>query len=154
MQCVATVPVLTPCSVWLLYQCCLYSVVPGPVGNLSLFAVNSTAVRVTWVDPVITNGRLQHFTIEYAANGSSSGGGVNATVPFSPDNSTSRYIIGGLEVFTLYDITVAAVTGGGTGSAVSRQKRTLPTGELAAMIMYCLVFTPLSSWQGPPLLSM
>ena len=97
--------------------------VPDPVRNLSLIAVNSTAIRVTWEDPAIINGQIQNFIVEYTKS-DTAGVVLNSSV------NINELSLSGLDIYTLYNITVATVTGGGTGDGVTMQKRTFPLREL------------------------
>ena len=67
-------------------------------------AINSTAIRITWNEPETTNGVITGYGITYSFSNDILIG--NVTV-----NGTQRaVIIGGLDPFTTYNVSVFATT--------------------------------------------
>jgi len=100
-----------------------FFVVPAtPPTNLSVLAVDSNSIALTWSDPDIPYGLITSYTITY-----------NITV----ENSTSlvtdsqSIIIDGLDEYTIYVIHVSASTKVGTGPSTQYFQRTGQSSELS-----------------------
>ena len=62
----------------LLSLLCLY-VAPNPPLNINASTISSTAVRVSWNPPDITNGIIRYYTVVYRLNDSSQTMELNST---------------------------------------------------------------------------
>ena len=79
--------------------------------------VNSTAITVSWVEPIITNGIITMYEIVYLF-GNHSVLDDDATVKsvMATVNTSYEIIIGGLDHFTVYTVAVRAYTRVGGGN--------------------------------------
>ena len=64
--------------------------------------INSTTVEVTWDPPIITNGILRYYTVEYGSSDDMEMMEVNS--------SDVTVVVSGLDPFTNYTFYVSAVT--------------------------------------------
>ena len=94
------------------------SSVPGPVAYVSGLSASATSVALSWTPPLITNGVLTSYHIEYQ---SATGSGISDNGEVNCSASITSYNVTGLEENTLYHLTVSAETsaGRGEGSTVS-----------------------------------
>ncbi len=85
--------------------------------------VNSTALRVTWEEPNFAdqNGILQNYFVTYSIMGSA----LETLVEVGSNEVT----LGGLEEFTIYEITVNASTNVGVGPGATVTIRTPVDGK-------------------------
>ena len=95
-------------------------IAPGIPGDFFVNEVNSTAVTVSWVEPIITNGIITKYEIVYSL-GNHSVLDDDATVisVMSTVNTSYEIIIGGLDHFTVYSVAVRACTRVGGGNLTS-----------------------------------
>ena len=75
---------------------------PSPPPNISAITINSTAVRVSWNEPDITNGIIQYYTVVYRINGSSEAMQLNST--------DITVMVSNLDPFSYYVFYVLAMT--------------------------------------------
>ena len=94
---------------------------PGPVASFSASPVSATSVEISWTPPLVPNGVLTSYHVEYqSATGSdiSDNGEIDLSV------STTSYNMTGLEENTLYHFTVSAETSAGRGEGSTLSVRT------------------------------
>ena len=84
----------------------------GPTEILSLDAkVGLFSVVLTWKEPILLYGILRHYTVQYTVNG---------TIQRLQTVNYNSFFISNLYPSTVVsDISVSAVTGGGTGPSVT-----------------------------------
>ena len=89
---------------------------PDVPGDLFINQINSTAIIVSWNEPNVTNGIITMYEILYSL-GNHTVHDDNATVisVTVTVNSSYEIIIGGLDHFTVYSVTVRAYTRIGAG---------------------------------------
>ena len=91
--------------------------VPGIPESLFGEQINSTAIKVSWNEPSVTNGIITMYEILYSL-GNHSVLDDNATVISVTETVNTSYeiIIGGLDHFTVYSVAVRAYTRIGAGN--------------------------------------
>ena len=75
---------------------------PNPPLNVNASTINSTAVRVSWNSPDITNGIIRYYTVAYRLNDSSQTMELNST--------DVTVVLTSLDPFSHYVFYVVAVT--------------------------------------------
>ena len=98
-----------------------FSSAPGPVASVGASPASATSVEISWTPPLITNGVLMSYHIEYqSANGS----GISDNGEINRPASITSYTVTGLEENTLYHFTVSAETSAGRGERSTVSVRT------------------------------
>ncbi len=105
--------------------------VPGPVTNLVVEDINSTAIRVSWSRPDTANGIITSYRIRYAIEGGESSTGLTVVNITDVDENVDMYsqIISGLMTFTRYSVTVSANTSMGEGDSQTISVSTDPAAS-------------------------
>ena len=97
---------------------------PGdPPGDFRGAVVNSTAVSLTWSEPLIPHGIITSYTITYNSTGRQISVTVNA-------RDTNSYLISGLNEFAMYSVFIHASTRVGFGPSVSLTVTTNPSCKI------------------------
>ena len=97
---------------------------PGdPPSNFRGAVVNSTAVSLTWSEPLLPYGIITSYMITYNSTGSWISVTVNA-------RDTNSYLISGLDEFTMYDVFIHASTRVGSGPSASLTVTTNPSCKI------------------------
>ncbi|XP_013382229.1 neuroglian [Lingula anatina] len=97
---------------------------PGPITNFEVSAKGPTLMDLKWEPPLVANGILTGYTIEYrTANESEDLGPVMVEEVTDPTQLTLR--LSDLEPATNYRITLRAETGGGLGEELTRDAETM-----------------------------
>ena len=109
-------------SSYTLIQSCAVAGPSSPEGGVSVTALSSTTIRVTWGTPAIANGIITGYVVFYW-NSTFSG---NTTIT---NASIHQLTVIDLNEFTDYGVAVAAVTGGGIGNhTVAEVSKTFEAG--------------------------
>ena len=96
---------------------------PGdPPTNFRGTVVNSTAVSLTWSEPLLPHGVITSYTITY----NSTGRQISVTV--NPRDTS--YLISALDEFTTYDVFIYASTRVGSGPSASLTVTTNPSCKI------------------------
>ena len=82
--------------------------------------INSTALNVSFSPPSRPNGMIVRYEISYVPTSDSSSGNTDIV-----QSSEEEVIIGGLEPFTEYNVSVVAVTSAGAGESMETIGRTV-----------------------------
>ena len=94
---------------------------PGdPPSNFRGTVVNSTAVSLTWSEPLLPHGIITSYMITYNSTGSQ----ISVTV------NTNSYLISGLDEFTRYTVFIQASTRVGFGPSASLTVTTNPSCKM------------------------
>ena len=100
------------------------SLVPGdPPSNFRGTVVNSTAVSLTWSEPLLPYGIITSYTITY----NSTERQISVTVN---SRDTNSYLISGLNEFAMYSVFIRASTRVGFGPSVSVTVTTNPSCKI------------------------
>ena len=109
---------------------------PGIPGNLFVNEINSTAITVTWDEPVVTNGIITMYEILHSSGNhtvlddNATVVEVNATM-----NTSYEFIIDELDPFTVYTFAVRAYTRIGAGNLTDTSSvYTDPSGKCSNYI--------------------
>ena len=82
--------------------------------------INSTAVSLTWSEPLLPYGIITSYMITYNSTGSQ----ISVTV------NTNSYLISGLDEFTMYTVFIRASTRVGVGPSASLTVTTNPSCKM------------------------
>ena len=94
---------------------------PGdPPSDFRGAVVNSTAVSLTWSEPLLPHGIIISYKITY----NSTGRQISVTV------NTNSYLISGLDEFTMYTVFIRASTRVGFGPSASLTVTTNPSCKM------------------------
>ena len=97
---------------------------PGdPPSNFRGTVVNSTAVSLTWSEPLFPHGVITSYTITYNSTGRQISVTVNA-------RDANIYLLSGLDEFTMYDVFIRASTRVGSGPSASLTVTTNPSCKI------------------------
>ena len=88
--------------------------------NFTAVADNSTSIQLSWERPSTPNGVIVHYSLSY--NISNDGGSSPSPVVVPP--TMTSYDVIGLNEFTYYTFTLAAVTREGSGPEANVTERT------------------------------
>ena len=94
-------------------------IAPGIPGDLFVNEINSTAITVTWEEPLVTNGNITLYQVFYSlGNHTVIDVGVDMIVVVDATMNTRRYEVDifGLDHFTTYTVAVRARTRIGFGN--------------------------------------
>lgn len=80
-----------------------FSSVPGPPNNVTVDAVNSTAIHVLWMPPLKPNGPLEAYTVLFHETENFVSGSVRK---LSVMSNVTEAFIGGLDPYTNYTVKV------------------------------------------------
>ena len=94
--------------------------VPGPVAGLMVVDLNSTAIRVSWSPPTITNGIITQYNVTISQSG------IPPEIVTNTNLSSYTLTFSGLTAFTEYTVTVTATTRIREGVAETRAVMTDP----------------------------
>ena len=86
-----------------------------PPNNFISHVVNATAVLLTWSPPLVPNGIIVSYEVNYHLSGQL------VTVYLA---NTQNYVISGLEEYTWYTFTISSFTRIGQGPSTSVSART------------------------------
>ncbi|XP_046841964.1 titin-like isoform X3 [Xenia sp. Carnegie-2017] len=101
--------------------------VPSVPDNVNVIAPSSTMLQVTWFPPLDPNGVITGYNITWKLIEDDNNNAVESVlnVLSTPLNPSSRsYVINSLEHYSLYNVTVYAITDAGAGSGASVEQRT------------------------------
>ena len=107
-------------------------IAPNPPLNVNASTINSTAVRISWNPPDITNGIIRYYTVVYLLNDSLQAMELNST--------DVTVVVTGLDPFNHYVFYVLAVT---VASSDPSENDTALTGEAGKISTYILFITVL-----------
>ena len=108
-----------------------FLIVPdGPPSNLTASSVNSSAILLTWFEPINPNGIVVSFTIMYNTSGIVEQSGT-ITIP-----NSRRFTITGLHADTVYEFSVLASTRVGPGPIAVAVARTDQSSECITLNNY------------------
>lgn len=95
----------------------------GPPLNLTASSVNSSAILLTWFEPLIPNGIVVSFTIMYSTSGAVQQSGT-ITIP-----NSRRFTVTGLYAGRVYEFSLLASTRVGPGPIATAVARTEQLSE-------------------------
>eukprot|EP00045_Choanoeca_perplexa_P018104 m.277930 g.277930 ORF g.277930 m.277930 type:complete len:2740 (-) comp17715_c0_seq2:2905-11124(-) len=92
---------------------------PEEPRDLTIQALSSTAIVVSWIPPRSANGIIQHYELSYSNIDNDDAQTISTLV------NTTNITITNLEIFSSYRVDVAARTSGGLGPITSSSGKTL-----------------------------
>ena len=113
--------------------------IPAGISAPTHIVLNSTAIAVMWVEPMVTHGTISHYILL-----------VNQNEVFQ--GNTFSYVVTNLRPFTTYSFIVQACTNGGCGSSLSSENQTAeaaPTSQPAPDVTPQGATALLLQWETP-----
>ena len=95
--------------------CVNHSIAPGIPGDLFVNEINSTAITVTWDEPLVTNGIITMYEVFYSV-GNHTVLDIDNDMMVLVDATNTEVSIHGLDHFTIYTVAVRAYTRIGAGN--------------------------------------
>lgn len=108
-------------------NCVILFSAPSPPRKLTLQVKTSRSIQVSWEEPAIKNGNISGYIISYGQ------GSLDADLC----TRDTKYLLGGLEEFTLYFVRVTAKTSILGNHSAIQQARTLEDGKIPFDQRYC-----------------
>lgn len=102
---------------------------PSPPRNITLLVKTSRSILVSWKEPEKKNGKITAYIISYGK------GGLEAKV----NTTKTKYLLDGLEEFTLYSVRVTAKTSILGNHSGIQKARTMEDGKISLSLNNILI---------------